>query len=82
MSVDMRHFEFAHLPERLQAYSKPFAELARWVHGELPPCSEKSAALRKILEAKDCAVRAAVEFPNLTKVPRQRPAAYARRKPG
>lgn len=49
-------FAFAHLPERLQEISRPFAELAAVV---MQRCAgpEASAALRKLLEAKDCAVR-------------------------
>lgn len=58
----MRHyllqfFEFAHLPENLQAVSRPFGELAQIVD-RLPDNPEKTTALRKLLEAKDCAVRA------------------------
>lgn len=41
-------FAFEHLPEHLQRVSQPFKALAR------------SIALRKLLEAKDAAVRAAL----------------------
>lgn len=49
-------FEFEHLPPHLQAISRPFHDLA---HLLVPQFSgpELSAALRKLLEAKDCAVR-------------------------
>ncbi|MCE7937112.1 MAG: hypothetical protein DYG90_00630 [Chloroflexi bacterium CFX6] len=57
----MKYFEYAHLPERLQAVSKPLGDLARQLDAELPDCAEKSAGLRKLLEAKDCFVRAALE---------------------
>lgn len=53
-------FAFAHLPEHLQSVSKPFSELAQMVAYELPGCAEQIVALRKLLEAKDCAVRAAL----------------------
>jgi hypothetical protein len=60
VSPIMRYFEYAHLPEKLQAVSGPFCGLARWVDNELPAGPEKSVALRKLLEAKDAAVRAAL----------------------
>jgi hypothetical protein len=54
----MQFFEYAHLPEHLQAVSKPFGELAAQIEATLPGNPEKTVALRKLLEAKDCAVRA------------------------
>ena len=54
----MKYFEYAHLPEKLQEISKPFAELAKKMDETLPDGAEKSAGLRKLLEAKDCMVRA------------------------
>jgi siroheme synthase (precorrin-2 oxidase/ferrochelatase) len=51
-------FAYSHLPPRLQAASKPFAELAERIMDCVPQNSERTAALRKLLEAKDCAVRA------------------------
>lgn len=54
----MQFFAYAHLPEHLQAVSKPFGELAEKIESELPSNPEKTVALRKLLEAKDCAVRA------------------------
>lgn len=53
-------FKYEHLPERLQGISRPFYELAKHMALNLPPGPEVSAGLRKLLEAKDCAVRAAV----------------------
>lgn len=57
----MRYFEFAHLPERLQAVSRPFWDLAQQMNTSLPDSPEKSAGLRKLLEAKDCMVRASLD---------------------
>lgn len=54
----LQFFEFEHLPERLQQVSKPFCELAVHVVTTLPRNPERTVALRKLLEAKDCAVRA------------------------
>jgi hypothetical protein len=51
-------FTFEHLPEHLQEISKPFAGLAEWIDDTCPGNPEKTTALRKLLEAKDCAVRA------------------------
>lgn len=56
----MRYFKYAHLPQALQDISKPFGELAEKMDETLPDGAEKSAGLRKLLEAKDCAVRAAL----------------------
>lgn len=56
----LRFFSWSHLPTHLQAVSKPFAELALEMDAMLPDDPEKSAGLRKLLEAKDCFVRAAL----------------------
>lgn len=51
-------FAYAHLPPHLQAVSKPFGELAALLIATLPSNAERTVALRKLLESKDCAVRA------------------------
>lgn len=56
--MDMKFFEYKHLPERLQDVSRPIGQLAEQMNKELPDGAEKSAGLRKLLEAKDCFVRA------------------------
>lgn len=58
----LRHFKYDHLPAHLQEVSKPFADLAHLVAHSLPADPETSTCLRKLLEAKDCAVRAAVSI--------------------
>lgn len=55
-------FQYAHLPAHLQEVSKPFAELAGVV-ASLPRNPERTVALRKLLEAKDAAVRAKLAQP-------------------
>jgi hypothetical protein len=55
----LRFFAFDHLPPKLQEISQPFAELAERVAHELDG-PEATVCLRKLLEAKDCAVRAAL----------------------
>ena len=57
----MQFFKYDHLPAHLQAISKPFAELAEHIDLSLPSNPERTVALRKLLEAKDCAVRAVIE---------------------
>lgn len=59
-------FEFRHLPEHLQAVSEPFSALAHELVAQLHETSagaELTTALRKLIEAKDCAVRAAIKVP-------------------
>ena len=53
-------FNYGHLPEKLQLVSAPFAELAAKVIEACPRNPERTVALRKLLEAKDAAVRALV----------------------
>lgn len=56
----MEQFEYGHLPEgSMRETSKMFAQVAGIVHSNLPRCEERSVALRKLLEGKDAAVRAA-----------------------
>jgi hypothetical protein len=57
----MKYFEYSHLPPKLQVVSKPFYELATQMDTTLPAGAEKSAGLRKLLEAKDCFVRTALD---------------------
>ena len=56
----MKHFRYDHLPAHLQRVSQPFGDLARQMDEQLPDGAEKSAGLRKLLEAKDCMVRASL----------------------
>src|SRR5229473_312131 len=61
----LQFFEFSHLRPDLQAVSKPFCELAHDSIGKLPRNPERTVMLRKLLEAKDCAVRAFLYVPAL-----------------
>lgn len=56
----LRWFEYEHLPEHLQAVSRPCAELAHEMVRGLPDDPELSAGLRDLLKAKDAFVRAAI----------------------
>lgn len=59
----VQFFAFSHLPPHLQAISKPFADLADQIVATLPRNPERTVALRKLLESKDAAVRAAIAKP-------------------
>ena len=61
MNPIMKYFEFKHLPEKLKGVSIEFYNLAWIMENQIPDGPEKSAGLRKLLEAKDCMVRAALE---------------------
>lgn len=54
----LQFFEWQHLPEGLADVSRPFGLLAEHVVKTLPRNPERTTSLRKLLEAKDCAVRA------------------------
>lgn len=56
----MQFFTYEHLPPRLQEISKPFCQLAEEMAMALPPNPETTVCLRKLLEAKDAAVRASL----------------------
>ena len=56
----LKWFEYSHLPEKLQAVSKPFGDLAQHLVATIEPGPERTVALRKLLEAKDAGVRAAL----------------------
>jgi len=54
----LKWFAWAHLPPHLQEASKPFGELAERIVATTDAGPERTVALRKLLEAKDAAVRA------------------------
>lgn len=58
----LRYFDFEHLPVDLQPISAQFKYVADWVIHYLPSGPERTAAIRKLLEAKDCAVRSALDL--------------------
>lgn len=55
----LKFFEYEHLPAKLQEVSRPFCELARSMTEKFDG-PELTVCLRKILEAKDAGVRAAL----------------------
>lgn len=56
----MKWFAYAHLPQDLQPVSMVFHTAARELLNRLDPGPERTVAFRKLLEAKDAAVRAKV----------------------
>jgi hypothetical protein len=54
----IQFFAYEHLPPHLQVVSKPFGVMAQNIVDTLPRNPERTVALRKLLEAKDAAVRA------------------------
>jgi hypothetical protein len=56
----LQFFKYDHLPDHLKAVSKPFGDLAQQIDATLPVNAESTVALRKLLEAKDCAVRSVI----------------------
>lgn len=56
----LRYFEAGHLPAEFRDVSEACGNLAHYLETRLPAGPEKSTALRKLLEAKDAAVRAAL----------------------
>jgi hypothetical protein len=54
----LQFFAYEHLRPELQEISKPFSDFATNLASTLPDNPERTTALRKLLEAKDCAVRA------------------------
>ncbi|WP_329338608.1 hypothetical protein OG866_27165 [Streptomyces sp. NBC_00663] len=51
-----RGFSYKHLPAELQPVSQPFHDLVVTLLQKLPDDPELTACLRKLREAKDCAV--------------------------
>ncbi len=57
----LRFFQFAHLAPDLAAASAPFCHVAQEMAETIPAGPEETAGMRKLLEAKDCFVRAVLE---------------------
>jgi hypothetical protein len=60
----LQFFTFEHLPDRLRSVSEPFSVMAHRLVAQLPRNPERTTMLRKLLEAKDCAVRAELAGPS------------------
>lgn len=60
-STTIKYFKYEHLPADLQELSKLLGDVASQLEELLPDSAEKSAGMRKLLEAKDCFVRAKLD---------------------
>jgi len=56
----LQFFSYNHLKPEMQAVSKPFCDLARYVAESIPASDERKKALDALLVAKDAAVRASI----------------------
>ena len=56
----LAYFDYKHLPSNLQGVSALFANFAELLYDDVPRSAERTMAFRKLLEAKDCAIRAAL----------------------
>lgn len=56
----LQFFAFEHLPAHLREVSEPFSKMAHTIVETIPRNPERTVALRKLLESKDAAVRAAI----------------------
>ncbi len=55
---DLIFFSSDHLPISLRPIVESFAELAEFIDQNIPENSQRKLALQKLIEAKDCTVRA------------------------
>lgn len=60
----LRHFAYEHLPLHLREIGRQFHVLAREMIERFPAGSQRMVGLQRLLEAKDCFVRAAVDERN------------------
>ena len=58
----LKYFAWQHLPPVLADVSQRFHKLATQVDVRMPESEEKQVALRKLLEAKDAAVRCCLDL--------------------
>lgn len=61
MSKLLKFFKYEHLPEYLKRVSSECSKLADYAVDNIPANAEREVGLRKLLEAKDCFVRAQLE---------------------
>lgn len=59
--VILKYFKYEHLPAHLQEHSKLFSDLANKIVESSEPSAERTAGLRKLLEAKDCYIRSLIK---------------------
>lgn len=57
----MKWLSTEHLPEELQTIVYQYRGLGEYICNAIPAGPERTVALRKLVESKDCAVRAIIE---------------------
>lgn len=62
MRSKLEFFRWEHLPPKLQPVSKACAELAQTMVDTLPDTDQGRLGMQKLIEAKDCFVRARLEL--------------------
>lgn len=65
-TTTIKYFAYSRLPLKLQAAAKPVDNLAHAMEALLPDGPEKSAGMRKLLEARECFIRSIHELPDFT----------------
>lgn len=65
-STTLKYFIHSNLPMKFQPVGRQTASLAQSMESLLPDGPEKSAGMRKLLEARDCFLRAAADLPDFT----------------
>lgn len=61
----LQYFELGGRPRHMQSLLRPISELAVWVADRFPESTEAAICLRKLLEARDCMMRASLPSPTL-----------------
>ena len=61
------YFTYTDLPDSIREVGAELCSLADKYDSSLPDCAEKSVGLRKLLEARDCLLRAAQHPPHSEK---------------
>jgi hypothetical protein len=55
----LRWFAYKHLPEEMHRIATTFDAMAQWMVEVIPASDEATVAMRKLLESRDAAIRAA-----------------------
>lgn len=54
----LQFFVYSNLRTDLQDIAKPFGDLAQWIIDTIPNNAERALSMRKLLETRDCILRA------------------------
>lgn len=57
----IKWLSYEHLPKELQPIVQKYHNMGLIICGTIPSGPERTVALRKLVESKDCAVRAVIE---------------------